>query len=225
MKGGTGRQMSESAWEKTAKDLFAGSVAGMVSLAVCYPLDIVRTRLQTSDASRFNGVIDCFAKTVKGEGFLALYKGMSSPLAAQALQKAIMFGAYGAAQRFIVGGRDRGTTSSPLQPLSTFELLLCGMFAGSVNTVVAAPIELVRNRLMTQYHAKAASGAADATFYTGPIDCCKKIVQQHGLRGLWRGVGPTLLRDGPGVGAWYASFEFVKVSRPLVDGWCRSSQV
>ncbi|ELR14052.1 carrier superfamily protein [Acanthamoeba castellanii str. Neff] len=209
MKGGTGRQMSESAWEKTAKDLFAGSVAGMVSLAVCYPLDIVRTRLQTTDASRFNGVIDCFAKTVKGEGFLALYKGMSSPLAAQALQKAIMFGAYGAAQRFIVGGRDRGTTSSP-QPLSTFELLLCGMFAGSVNTVVAAPIELVRNRLMTQYHAKAASGAADATFYTGPIDCCKKIVQQHGLRGLWRGVGPTLLRDGPGVGAWYASFEFVK---------------
>lgn len=214
MKSGTERQMS--AWEKTAKDLFAGSVAGMVSLAVCYPLDIVRTRLQTTDASRFNGVIDCFAKTVKGEGFLALYKGMSSPLAAQALQKAIMFGAYGAAQRFIVGRRDRGTTSSPL---TTFELFLCGMFAGSVNTVVAAPIELVRNRLMTQYHAKAAaaSGAADATFYTGPIDCCKKIVQQHGLRGLWRGVGPTLLRDGPGVGAWYASFEYVKVcrARPL----------
>jgi solute carrier family 25 carnitine/acylcarnitine transporter 20/29 len=183
----------------------------MVSLALCYPLDIVRTRLQTADASRFSGVVDCFVKTVKGEGFLALYKGMSSPMAAQALQKAIMFSAYGAAQRFIV---DRRSAARDLQRqvLTTPELFLCGMFAGSVNTVVAAPIELVRNRLMTQYHAKAATDAATSIHhYTGPIDCCRKIVQRHGLRGLWRGIGPTLLRDGPGVGAWYASFEWVKV--------------
>jgi solute carrier family 25 carnitine/acylcarnitine transporter 20/29 len=198
---------SASGWEKTAKDLFAGSLAGMTSLLVCYPLDIVRTRLQTSDASRFKGVIDCFVKTVRGEGFLALYKGMSSPLAAQALQKAVMFGAYGAAQRYVLAKRPTQGTN----PLTTYELFLCGMFAGSVNTVVATPIELVRNRLMVQYHAKGPGGVRDATLYTGPIDCCKKIVQQNGLGGLWRGVGATLLRDGPGVGAWYASFEFTKV--------------
>ena len=26
------------------------------------------------------------------------------------------------------------------------------------------------------------------------------------MRGLWRGLGPTLWRDGPGVGAWFLAF-------------------
>lgn len=211
---------------RTAKDLFAGSLAGMASLVVCYPLDILRTRLQTAEAGRFAGVVDCFLRTVRGEGPLALYKGMASPLVAQALQKAVMFSSYGAAQRFLVANRSAATPATA--PLLVWELFLCGVFAGSVNTVVAAPIELVRNRLMVQYHqlrsrspfsssATAAATDGGAPLYKGPIDCVRRIVREQGLRGLWRGTSATLLRDGPGVGAWYASFEFTKVrARPNV---------
>jgi len=185
----------------------------MASLVVCYPLDIVRTRLQTTDGSHFRGVVDCFVKTVRSEGFLALYKGMSSPLAAQALQKAIMFSTYGAAQRWLIERRPCSTSSSSVLPLSTAELFLCGAFAGSVNALVTAPVELVRNRLMVQYHTSAGSGPEGGVIrsqYAGPIDCCRQIIQQSGVRGMWKGMGSTLLRDGPGVGAWYSSFEAVK---------------
>jgi len=220
------------------KDLFAGSLAGMASLVVCYPLDIVRTRLQTAEAGRFTGVVDCFVQTVRGEGPLALYKGMASPLAAQVLQKAVMFWGYGLAQRYLLSLRTRRQPAAAhkevaLPPqLATWELYLCGVFAGSVNTVVATPVELVRNRLMVQYHQHGrrpalqpqpqAAAAADTPLYTGPIDCARRIVREQGMRGLWRGFGPTLLRDGPGVGAWYAAFEVTKVKSSVQNrqhGW------
>ncbi len=189
---------------RAAKEVGAGSIAGMASLVVCYPMDIVRTRLQTTDATRFKGVLDCFVQTVKNEGFLALYKGMASPLAAQALQKAIMFGAYGAAQRMIQQHKIQKSPSGD-QQLTIGELFVCGMVAGAANTVVAAPIELVRNRLMVQYHS-----LGSGSHYSGPLDCFKQIIKEKGIVGLWKGLGPTLLRDAPGVGAWYACFEITR---------------
>jgi hypothetical protein len=68
-------------------------VSGLISAVVASPLDVVRTRLQNQTALRtgrgavgtvagsvsaaqlYTGTIDCLIKTVRGEGFLALYKG------------------------------------------------------------------------------------------------------------------------------------------------------
>jgi solute carrier family 25 carnitine/acylcarnitine transporter 20/29 len=188
----------------TLKDLFAGGLAGICSLIVCYPLDTMRTRLQTS--TRFKGVVDCFVKTLKYEGVLAFYKGLSAPLAAQALQKAIMFGAYGAAQRLLQNGFLLTRNGESLESLSIPELFVCGMVAGLANTIVATPIELVRNRLMVQINHQPSLHH----YYTGPIDCCRKILRERGIRGLWTGFAPTIARDGPGVGAYYAFFELGK---------------
>lgn len=211
------------------KNTVAGSMAGMASLLVCHPLDVVRTRLQTS--ARFRGAFDCARKTVVEEGVLALYKGMSGPLLAQGIYKAVMFGAYTTAQQAI-----RSFSGAPAsQPLSIPQLFLCGAFAGGCNSFVVAPVELVRNRLIAQYTplkvaaaaATAATGggtqsvvassadAASTPFYRGPIDCVRQVVQSDGIRGLWKGLGPTLVRDVPGVGAWYAGYE---VTRKLLTG-------
>ena len=49
---------------------------------------------------------------------------------------------------------------------------LAGIMAGATVSFIAAPIEHVKARLQVQY-------AADKSkrLYTGPIDCCKKIVR------------------------------------------------
>eukprot|EP01087_Luapelamoeba_hula_P000021 TRINITY_DN10011_c0_g1_i1.p1 TRINITY_DN10011_c0_g1~~TRINITY_DN10011_c0_g1_i1.p1 ORF type:complete len:308 (+),score=26.84 TRINITY_DN10011_c0_g1_i1:306-1229(+) len=177
---------------RTLKDLFAGSIAGMTSLALCYPMDTIRTRLQATD--RFNSISDALRQTFRNEGAAGFYKGLASPLLAQAVQKSIMFGAYGTAKRFI---QVEGTTPH------MWQLFACGAFAGSANTIVATPVELVRNRLMVQYN-KA------ETRYSGPVDCIKQIVRQEGLAGMWRGMWPTLCRDSIGVGAYYATFEWAR---------------
>ncbi|KAJ4823820.1 Mitochondrial adenine nucleotide transporter adnt1 [Turnera subulata] len=72
--------------------LACGAAAGTVGQTVAYPLDVVRRRMQMvgwKDAAsvvigegrskaplEYNGMIDTFRKTVRHEGFRALYKGL-----------------------------------------------------------------------------------------------------------------------------------------------------
>lgn len=72
--------------------LGCGAVAGTIGQTVAYPLDVIRRRMQmvgwnnassivTGDGRgkvplQYNGMIDTFRKTVRHEGFGALYKGL-----------------------------------------------------------------------------------------------------------------------------------------------------
>ncbi|CAH8335989.1 unnamed protein product [Eruca vesicaria subsp. sativa] len=69
--------------------LACGAIAGTMGQTVAYPLDVVRRRMQMvgwKDASsvitggkapiEYSGMVDAFRKTVRHEGFGALYKGL-----------------------------------------------------------------------------------------------------------------------------------------------------
>ncbi|CAN6444317.1 unnamed protein product [Victoria cruziana] len=72
--------------------LACGAVAGTVGQTVAYPLDVIRRRMQmvgwshaasivagdgrNTAAPEYNGMVDAFRKTVRNEGFGALYKGL-----------------------------------------------------------------------------------------------------------------------------------------------------
>lgn len=75
-----------------ATKLACGAAAGTVGQTVAYPLDVIRRRMQmvgwkdaasivigdgTSQApTHYTGMVDAFRKTVRHEGFRALYKGL-----------------------------------------------------------------------------------------------------------------------------------------------------
>ena len=56
----------------------SGTMAGLFQACITYPLELVRTRLTLGPALgvKYNGILDCFASTVRTEGFRALYKGI-----------------------------------------------------------------------------------------------------------------------------------------------------
>ena len=75
-------------------DLVAGTVAGLVSTLAVHPLDTIRVRSQT--VQNFRSSWHCTQSIVQREGFMALYKGLSVPLAAQGVYKAVIFSTFGA---------------------------------------------------------------------------------------------------------------------------------
>ncbi|KAH8288562.1 hypothetical protein KR054_005468, partial [Drosophila jambulina] len=55
--------------------LLAGLAAGMTAALSVTPLDVIKTRLQASDAKKYNGIVDCVRKMLSNEGVRAFFKG------------------------------------------------------------------------------------------------------------------------------------------------------
>ncbi|MCJ1240115.1 Mitochondrial 2-oxodicarboxylate carrier 2 [Varicellaria rhodocarpa] len=161
----------------------AGAVAGVSEILVMYPLDVVKTRVQLQKGKGvgeegYNGMVDCFRKIIKNEGFSRLYRGISAPILMEAPKRATKFAAndeWGKIYRNLFGA------SKMDQKLS----ILTGASAGATEAFVVVPFELIKIRLQDRV-----SGGK----YTGMIDCVVKTVKAEGPLALYNGLESTLWR-------------------------------
>ena len=52
----------------------------MASWIACFPIDVIKSRVQSDVARQYQGALDCFKKTVGSEGYRALFYGLNSTL-------------------------------------------------------------------------------------------------------------------------------------------------
>lgn len=71
-----------------------GVVAGAASVFGNTPLDVVKTRMQGLEASKYKNTADCAMQIMKNEGFGAFYKGTVPRLGRVCLDVAITFMIY-----------------------------------------------------------------------------------------------------------------------------------
>lgn len=172
---------------------FAGLVAGVAGVLAGHPLDTVKVRLQTQTQNKeikegYRGTIHCFSSIIRHEGVHGLFKGMSSPLASLTVINSIVFGVYGNTAK-LFADQESITTH-----------FLSGCTAGFVQTAIISPTELLKLRMQVQVDAMHRR-------YRSPIDCIQKMVKQHGILQLYRGVIATLARDVPSFGVYFASYD------------------
>lgn len=68
-----------------------GAVAGAASVFGNTPIDVVKTRMQGLEASKYKSTADCAMKIWKNEGAMAFYKGTVPRLSRVCLDVAITF--------------------------------------------------------------------------------------------------------------------------------------
>lgn len=66
--------------QTTLEMLLAGGLAGMGSWIVCYPTDVIKSRIQADIASQYTSTWDCVKKSVHSEGFRVFTRGLGSTL-------------------------------------------------------------------------------------------------------------------------------------------------
>jgi solute carrier family 25 carnitine/acylcarnitine transporter 20/29 len=191
--------------------IISGAIAGATSLLVVYPADTIRTRLQTQKG--YTGVVDCFQQTLSKEGPLAFYKGMLVPFIAQGCYKAVIFGTVHHLGRYLTRPTDP-QEQQPRRKLTLTQTYACGTIGGMVNSFLATPVELVRNRLMVNRN----NNDPNATVRS----VVKSCIAKDGFFGLWKGITPCMVRDGLGAGGYilgnHVATKFLNKHTPLDPG-------
>lgn len=173
-------------------------VAGIVGKYIEYPFDTVKVRLQSQPDHlplRYKGPLDCFRQSIRADGLVGLYRGISAPLVGAALENSSLFffERIGRETLFKTGfcARDR---SMPLPAL-----WFTGAFSGVFTSFVLTPVELVKCRIQVP----AEVGAAPLR----PAAVIRDIFRHEGLLGFWHGQVGTLIREAGGCAAWFGSKE------------------
>lgn len=172
----------------------AGSASGIALVLAGHPFDTIKVRLQTEQTGRFKGPIHCLMVTLRTEGMRGLYKGATPPMIATGFINSLLFGMMGMCKQTKAQWSGRTTPTIG-------DVMFCGVTTGFAISVVVTPIELVKARLQVQY--------AGEKLYSGPFDVVAKLIQRHGLRGLYIGWFPTVLHRGSNW-AYFGGYEISK---------------
>ncbi|ODV86282.1 hypothetical protein CANARDRAFT_175202 [[Candida] arabinofermentans NRRL YB-2248] len=202
---------------RAIKDITCGVISGIAQVFVSQPFDITKVRLQSAKPGEYSSVIDVISKLIKNEGPLAFYKGTLTPLIGIGACVSIQFGVNEFMKRSFnsMNGKDGLITNQ--------QFFMCGMASGFANGFLASPIEHVRIRLQTQ---KGNAGATKPEF-NGPLSVIKKLYGNGGTKLIFKGLGPTLIRESFGMGSYFMTFEMLvknemvnrKIERSQIESW------
>ncbi|KAH7522571.1 hypothetical protein FEM48_Zijuj07G0152700 [Ziziphus jujuba var. spinosa] len=167
--------------------LFAGGMAGAVAQTAIYPLDLVKTRLQTfsSDGGKVPKLGTLTKDILVQEGPRAFYKGLLPSVLGMIPYAGIDLAAYETlkdmSKSYIL--RDSGATC-------------------------VYPLQVIRTRMQAQH-------SNSATAYKGMSDVFWRTIQHEGYRGFYKGLFPNLLKVVPAASITYMVYESMKKSLDL----------
>lgn len=203
-------------------DFLAGTAGGAASVLVGQPFDTIKTRLQAqhartphttcstaattplvsaqTSAPTYRSAMDAYRIIVRDERFFGLFKGVASPMLGVAAMNACIFGSYGLALRTLQQGTSSASSTLPSSssPLLLSHIFLAGAASGLVSALITSPVELVKIREQLDYTGQGAK--------PHPLRVARAIWAQGGIRGLYRGLGATCLRD-VGYGPYFLCYE------------------
>eukprot|EP01084_Bolivina_argentea_P017922 33415_1 len=154
-----------SAW----RALISGAAAGVSVDVSLYPIDTLKTRLQSPKGFLASG------------GFKGVYKGLSAAASGSAPGAALFFLTYESSKPFIHKHILHSSCGLNENPLSH---MLAASVAETVACLVRVPTEVVKQRMQTGGYNRLSIALSD-------------IRMKYGLRGFYAGYGTTVAREIP----------------------------
>lgn len=174
----------------------AGMLAGVFTTVIMTPGERIKCLLQVQQAGggevKYKGPIDCTKQLYREGGLRSIYKGTAATLVRDVPASGMYFMSYEYMQRILTPeGKSRND-------MSVGRILLAGGCAGICNWLVAIPPDVLKSRLQT---------APEGTYPRGIRDVFKRLVREEGIRAIYRGATPVLLRAFPANAACFLGYE------------------
>ncbi|XP_064177729.1 probable mitochondrial glutathione transporter SLC25A39 isoform X1 [Anguilla rostrata] len=140
--------------------------------------------------THFSGTLDAFVKITRNEGVKSLWSGLPPTLVMAVPATVIYFTCYDQLKDFLCYGMGYQGSQVPL---------VAGGLARLGAVTVISPLELVRTKMQSRQLS-----------YSELRVCIRSAVAQNGWLSLWRGWGPTVLRDVPFSALYWFNYELAK---------------
>ena len=176
----------------------SGGVAGMTACALTYPLDFAQGRISGKLASygnrkEYRGIIRTVLTTVKDEGVLALYKGVTPTIMGALPYEGIKFGTVGFLEQCF-----------PVEQTTPLRKMMFGGIGGVIAGLVTFPNDTVRRLLQLQ------GSRGSKTNYCGFLDCIRQTYKSEGITRFYRGFTINIVRMVPNAAVQFGSYEVLK---------------
>jgi len=184
-------------------DFVAGGVSAAVSKTAVAPIERVKLLLQVQAVSKqiskdqqYKGIIDCFIRIPKEQGFTSFWRGNLANVIRYFPTQALNFAFKDKFKNIFLAGVDKKK-----QFWRYFAgNLASGGAAGASSLCFVYPLDFARTRLAADIGGgkkgkgggKDAGGPPKAREFSGMGDCIKKTVKSDGILGLYRGFGVSV---------------------------------
>lgn len=181
--------------------LACGAAAGAASCVCVYPLEVAKTRMSVAAPGVYASVAHCLVHTARLEGAPALGKGLGASLLGIMPFAAVDLTLFSLLKDRLSLARGSDVTS--------LELLACGAVSSSLAQLATYPLAVASTLI------QASGMPGHPVAYSGLADCLLRVARADGLRGLYRGIVPNMMKAIPSVSVSYVVFENLK--RRLVE--------
>jgi len=174
--------------------VLTGASAGASETVVVVPFELVKIKLQDK-SSTFKGPAEVVARIIKQDGLFGLYGGWESTLWRQAVWNAGYFGSI-----FKVREMLPKATTPEAKLMNNF---ISGTIGGTIGTVLNTPFDVVKSRVQG---ANNIPGAIPK--YNWALPSLVIIAREEGIRALYKGFVPKVMRLAPAGGLLLLVVEF-----------------
>merc|ERR1712230_139403 len=194
------RRAAETAELSPFGEALVGAVGGIISNAIVYPLDTVKTRLQAEEKAdkehklalangssgdavevrRPPGGREMVAQIWREGNVFGFYRGFHANMLNSFSMQFAYFYWYTIVRRTYLK-RAHGTTMQHHIKLNTLTELVLGALAGALGQIFTIPVSVIATRQQL---------AEKSTTFASTL---KAILSEDGVTGLWRGLKPSLV--------------------------------
>ncbi|XP_076651985.1 mitochondrial glutathione transporter SLC25A40 isoform X2 [Halictus rubicundus] len=178
--------------------MFAGATARVWAATLVSPLELIRTKMQSQRLS-YAEILQALKTVVRNSGISGLWMGLGSTLLRDVPFSAIYWLNYETIKQTFRGA----------QQTFTFNLA-AGAMAGSVAAFLTIPFDVVKTHRQIEMGEKEIYSGDKPGRSRGTWPVIRKIYRQNGVKGLYTGLIPRIIKVAPACAIMIATFEHGK---------------
>ena len=201
----------QSQQQNTLKVFTCGCIAGTIQAFVICPMEHIKCRLQVQSSVPYKGPIDCCSSIVKNHGiFRGLYRGMGVTLWRETPAFGMYFSIYDTIKDQVENLLEEKDDDHPIpsHAHAWTASALAGGVSGAFTWAIIYPFDVIKTQIQTS--------PLDRHLQKSMVTVARDIVNEHGWRHMFRGLGVTVARAFPVNAIIFPVYEFILVQ--LGDG-------